>query len=97
MDKFQLDIQKERSEIQKQTEIKQKLEEILLQTQQDQRNLLELTNGGQIIENENVCSQNTICGAIDNLTYSPDEDITIASYSRIFEDLYAIDCTNWAD
>ena len=36
MDQLQLDIQKERLEIQKQPEIRQqKLEEILLQTQQD--------------------------------------------------------------
>ena len=46
MDQFQLDIQKERLEIEKQTEIrKQKLEGILLETQQEQRNLLEMTNG----------------------------------------------------
>ncbi len=38
MDQLKLDIQKERLEMQKQTEIKQKLEEILLQTQQEQRN-----------------------------------------------------------
>ena len=77
MDELQLDIQKERLEIQKQTEIsQQKLEEILLQTQREQRNLLELTNKSQISENENAFSQNTICGAIDNFIYSPDEDIT---------------------
>ena len=39
---------------------KKKLEEILLQTQQEQRNLQELTNRGQINENIDTFSQNTI-------------------------------------
>ena len=61
---------KKRFEIQKQAEIwQQRLEEILLQTQQEQRNLFERTNRGQISENENVFSRNTIWGAIDNFTY----------------------------
>ena len=105
---LQLDIQEERLEIQKreeerlvlekQTEIRrQKIEEILLQTQQEQRNLLELINRGQISENENAFSQNTIWSSIDNFTCSPDEDITITSYFRRFEDLYATDCVNWVD
>ena len=42
-------------------------------------------------------SQNTIWGAIDNFTYSQDEDITFASYFRRFEDFYATDCANWVD
>ena len=73
MDQIQLHIQKERLEIQKQTEIRQqKLKDIL---RQKQRKLLELTNRRQIRENEYVFSQNTIWGAIDNFPYSPDEDI----------------------
>ncbi len=51
MDQLQLDIQKERFEIQKQTEItQQKPEEIPLQTQQEQRNLLELTNRDKLVK-----------------------------------------------
>ncbi len=59
--------------------------------------MLELTNRGQITENKNAFSQNTIWSAIDNLTYSLDEDIIFASFFISFEDLYATDCVNWAD
>ena len=98
MNQLQLDIQKEWLEIQNQTEIKpQKLEEILLQIQQEQRNLLELTNRGQISENKIAFSQNTNWSAIDNFIYHLDEAITVASYFKRFEDLYATDCANWAD
>ena len=51
----------------------------------------------QISENENAFSQNMTWGAIDNFTYSPDKDITFASYFRRFKDLYATDCVNRAD
>ena len=55
------------------------------------------TNKGQISENENAFSQNTIWDAIDNFTYSPGEDIIFTSYFRRFENLYATDCVNWTD
>ena len=75
MGQLQLDRQKERLQIQKQKEIRQQnLEEILLQTQ-EQRNLLEPTSGGQISERESSFTQNTVWGAIDNFTYSPEKDI----------------------
>ena len=68
LDQLQLDIQKERLEIQKQREIRQqKFKDILLQTQQEQRKLLELTSRGQICENKNAFSQNTIWDTTDNL------------------------------
>ena len=80
MDQLQLNIQKERLEIKnKQTEIRQQnLEEIILQTQQEQRHLLELTNRDQISEKENTFSQNIISGTKENFTYFPDEGITFA-------------------
>ena len=91
-------VEEESLALQKQAKIRQqKLEEILLRSQQEQRNLLELTNRGQISENENVFSQYTIWSAIDDFTHSPDEDRTFTSNFRRFEDLYAADCMNWAD
>ena len=57
MDQLQLDIQKEQLELQKQIKIRQqKIEVILFQTQHEERNLLELTNRGQISKNENAFS-----------------------------------------
>ena len=86
MDQLQLDIQKERLDIQKQTEIRQqKLEEILLQTQ-EQKNLLELTNRGQISwKRKCVLTKHDIRVC---------EGLTFPSNFRRFKELYA---TNWAN
>ena len=95
---FKKRVEEERLALQKQTKIRQqKLEEILFQNLQEQKDLLELANRGQISENENAFSQNTIWGAIDNFIYSPDEGITIAPDFSRFEDLYATDCVNWPE
>lgn len=84
--KYQMQKAEERQ--QKTEERQQKFEDLLLQT---------LSNRGQNTENENAFSQNAVWSAIDNFTYSPDEDKTFASYFRRYEDLYKIDCENWAD
>lgn len=42
-------------------------------------------------ESETTFSQNAIWSAIDNFTYSPDEDKTFASYFRRYEDLFEIE------
>ena len=62
-----------------------------------QKQVLELTSRGNSIENEFSCSQNTIWSAIENFSYSPQEDVTFASYFRRYEDLYKTDCGNWSD
>ena len=56
-----------------------------------QKQVLELTSRGNSIANEFSVSQNTIWSAIENFPYSPEEDVTFASYFRRYEDLYKTD------
>ena len=102
MDQLHLNVQKDWLEIQKQTVIRlQKPEETILQTIQEQGNLLELTNKGHISENENAFSENMIRCAMDNFTYRQFYIFSVfyifAAYFRRFEDLNATYCANWAD
>ena len=97
MDQLQLDIQQNGLKFKNKETRQQKFKEILLQTRQEQRNLLEQTKRDKISENKNAFSQNMIWGATDNFTYSPGENRTCASYFIRLEDLYATDCVNWAD
>ena len=70
---------------------------MFLRAQQEQEKLFELSNLAQNVENENAFSQNAIWSAINNHTFTPEDEITFASYFRRYEDLYTTDCTNWAD
>ena len=62
-----------------------------------QKQILELTSRGSPTENEFSFSQNTIWSAIENFSYSPEEDVTFMSYFKRYEDLYTTDCSNWSD
>lgn len=62
-----------------------------------QKQLLELSNRSNPIENKFSFSQNTIWSAIENFSYNPKEDIAFASYFRRYEDLYTSDCANLND
>ena len=59
-----------------------------------QKQVLKLTSHRNFIENEFSFFQNIFWNAIENLSYSPKEDITFASYFRRYEDLYKTDCGN---
>ena len=73
----QMEYQKEME--QKQLKYQKEMEEKQLEFQ---KQVLELTSRGKSIENKFSFSQNTIWSAIENFSYSPEEDITFASYFR---------------
>ena len=83
----------------------EKIEKLLLQTQTEnqerqlefQKQILELTSLSSANENEFSFSQNDIWSAIQNFSYSPEEDVTFTSYSRRYEDLYTTDSAHWSD
>ena len=62
-----------------------------------QKQFFELTSRKNSIKNEFSFSQNTIWNAIEDFSFSPEEDITFASYLRIYEDLYKTYCGNCRD
>ena len=62
-----------------------------------QKQVLELISYRNSKENKFSFSQNTIWSVIENFSYSPEEDITFASYFRRYKDLYKTDCRNWSD
>ena len=62
-----------------------------------QKQVLKLTSRKNSIENEFSFSQNTVWSAVENFSYSSEEDVTFASYFRRCEDLYKTDCGNWSD
>ena len=83
----------------------EKIEKILEQTQKEnqerqlefQKQVFELISCSNSIENEFSFLQNAIWCVIENFSYSPEEDVTFASYFRRYEDLYTTDHVKWSD
>ena len=98
MGKLRIEIKKQKLELDKSAEIRQKrFEEMFLRTQQEHEKFLELSSRSQNIENENALSQNAIWSAIDDFSYAPEDEIKFDSYFRRYEDLYITECANWTD
>ena len=53
-----------------------------LRTQQEQEKAFEPSKRGHNVKNEKAFSQNAIWSAVANFTYSPEDEITFASYFR---------------
>ena len=94
-----LDYQQKQLEYQKEMEQKQlKYQKKIKEKKHEfRKEVLELTSRGNSRENEYSFSQNTVWSATENFLYSLEEDVTLASYIRRYEDLYKTDCGNWSD
>ena len=56
-----------------------------------------VANSNPNVESESSFNQNSIWATIDTFHYQPENDITFESYFRRYEDIYNVDCSNWAD
>ena len=102
MMKSQMESQQNLIQLQKENEERilkneEKQQRFFLELQKQQEALFKSLSNNQPTDRTTIFTQNAVWNVLVTFSYAPDEDKTVETYYRRYEDIYSTDCADWTD